>query len=399
MDNQRDESDQQVAGARSATHRLAHLHRFTEVRLAPVKVDLQTNDNRPPVETDVVVVGGGVSGLATARALIASGRSVRVLEASKRAGGRLWSVQSSGGAADMGATWFWPGEERVRALIDDLGIAWHDQALDGDTLVWNGAGIHRIAGNHLDVAAFRFSDGGSSLVEELVESLPSQTVSYGTVVQSIDRAPNGVTIQTSQGPTTSRVVVVALAPSVAIATGLIDPATLTQDVRDAATAIPVWMGATTKAVAVYDAPFWRASGLAGAALCMVNTPLQEIHDMSGPGGSPAMLFGFGSSRSGRPPITPESVALQMGELFGDRAAAPTAVHIRDWSEEPGFSETISDAYHLFGSPHLQRSSWDDRLLWTSTETSTIAPGHLEGALAAAERTTGLIAASWQRLTE
>lgn len=346
-------------------------------------------------DTDVVVVGAGISGLVTARGLIAAGHSVRIVEASENAGGRLQSVETVGGHADLGATWFWPGESRMRALVDELDVAWHDQAIDGDTLFWNGAGIHRIEGNQLDVAAFRFSNGGSSLTDRLVACLPPETIGYDTIVRSIQPTSTGVTTDTTEGTLTSRGVVVALAPSVAMATGLIDPETLTSDVRAAATSIPVWMGAATKAVVVYDDPFWRDSGLAGAAMCMVDSPLQEIHDMSGPGGSPAMLFGFGSSHSGRPSITPESVAHQMDELFGSRGKTPTAVYIRDWSQEPGFRESVSDAYHLFGSPHLQQPSWDGRLLWASTETSTIAPGHLEGALAAAERTTQMIVNNWK----
>jgi len=346
-------------------------------------------------DADIVVVGGGISGLATARYLVAGGRSVRVIEASERAGGRLVSVETVGGAADLGATWFWPGEHRIRTLVKEVGVAWHDQAIDGDTLFWNSAGIQRMPGNHLDAAAFRFSQGGSSLIEQLVAGLPPQTINYSTSVQSIEETSNGVTTHTPQESLTSSAVVIAMAPSVAIATGLIDPASLSEDVRNAATAIPVWMGATTKAVAVYDTPFWRDAGLAGAAMCMVDAPLQEIHDMSGPDGTPAMLFGFGSSHSRRPPITPASVADQMGKLFGSRAATPVAVHIRDWSQESGFHETISDAYHLFGSPHLQGPSWDGRLLWTSTETSTIAPGHIAGALAAAERTTRIILNNWE----
>lgn len=349
------------------------------------------------LDADVVVVGAGVSGLVTARRLIAAGRSVQVVEASEGAGGRLVSVETSGGSADLGATWFWPGEHRIRSLVEELGVLWHDQAIDGDTLFWTSEGIQRLPGNHLDAPAFRFSEGGSSLIHKVIDELPPQTINYATSVLSIEETSNGVATQTSQGPLTSSSVVIALAPSVAMATGLIDPASLTEDVRGAATAIPVWMGATTKAVVVYNTPFWRDAGLAGAAMCMVDAPLQEIHDMSGSTGSPGMLFGFGSSHSRRPPITPASVARQMSELFGNRAATPVAVHIRDWSQEPGFLETISDAYHLFGSRHLQGPSWGGRLLWTSTETSTIAPGHLEGALAAAERTTRIILSNWQTL--
>ena len=42
-------------------------------------------------ETDVVVIGAGIAGLATARSLSAAGRDVIVLESRDRVGGRLLS--------------------------------------------------------------------------------------------------------------------------------------------------------------------------------------------------------------------------------------------------------------------------------------------------------------------
>ncbi len=54
---------------------------------------------------DVIVVGAGVSGLATARDLQAAGRRTLILEARDRIGGRLHTDRSSGTPLDMGASW------------------------------------------------------------------------------------------------------------------------------------------------------------------------------------------------------------------------------------------------------------------------------------------------------
>jgi monoamine oxidase len=74
---------------------------------------------------DVVVVGGGLSGLAAARDLVSRGKSVIVLEGNNRVGGRTWTepVSGSNGAwVDMGAQWVGPTQDRILALIKEFGL-------------------------------------------------------------------------------------------------------------------------------------------------------------------------------------------------------------------------------------------------------------------------------------
>ncbi|OII31646.1 hypothetical protein BIU98_07720 [Curtobacterium sp. MMLR14_010] len=54
---------------------------------------------------DVIVVGAGIAGLATARALALRGASVVVLEARDRIGGRTWTDDTLGVPVDLGASW------------------------------------------------------------------------------------------------------------------------------------------------------------------------------------------------------------------------------------------------------------------------------------------------------
>lgn len=54
---------------------------------------------------DVIVIGAGAAGIAAARKLVDAGKRVIVLEARNRLGGRVWTMDFSNVALDMGAAW------------------------------------------------------------------------------------------------------------------------------------------------------------------------------------------------------------------------------------------------------------------------------------------------------
>src|SRR4051794_31361544 len=76
---------------------------------------------------DVVVVGGGLAGLTTARRLTAAGYSVVVLEARDRVGGRTLNHPISGGKiAEAGGEFVGPTQDRIVALAREVGVGTFD---------------------------------------------------------------------------------------------------------------------------------------------------------------------------------------------------------------------------------------------------------------------------------
>lgn len=89
---------------------------------------------------DVAVVGAGLAGLVTARALAAQGRRVVVLEAADVVGGRTRSAQIGGATVDLGGTFVGPTQDRVLQLARELGCATFPTYSAGHNLVsWRGS--------------------------------------------------------------------------------------------------------------------------------------------------------------------------------------------------------------------------------------------------------------------
>jgi len=98
---------------------------------------------------DVIVIGAGFAGLTAARELVKAGRSVIVIEARDRVGGRvLTHTLADGTALDIGGQWTGPGQDRIIALAKEMGLesfptygadATHIEYANGERITYTGA--------------------------------------------------------------------------------------------------------------------------------------------------------------------------------------------------------------------------------------------------------------------
>ena len=76
---------------------------------------------------DILIIGAGAAGIAAARTALAAGRSVRILEARARVGGRALTDTSLGVPFDLGATWLHDASRNpLTSLAQELGVALQD---------------------------------------------------------------------------------------------------------------------------------------------------------------------------------------------------------------------------------------------------------------------------------
>ena len=92
------------------------------------------------IDTDLCIIGAGLSGLSLATKLQAEGRDVMVLEALDRTGGRVLSQDGY----DLGPSLIWPHNHRILALLDRLGLNSVAQYASGLLVFEDSAGRVRI---------------------------------------------------------------------------------------------------------------------------------------------------------------------------------------------------------------------------------------------------------------
>ncbi|MEI6251598.1 MAG: FAD-dependent oxidoreductase [Mycobacteriaceae bacterium] len=98
-------------------------------------------------DVDYCVVGAGFAGLTAALRLTQAGRSVVLLEARDRVGGRTFTeVLPDGTWIDRGGAWIGPGQDRIKALIAEYGVREYKEYADGDAMMIVDGKKHRYAG-------------------------------------------------------------------------------------------------------------------------------------------------------------------------------------------------------------------------------------------------------------
>jgi monoamine oxidase len=91
------------------------------------------------VEADVCIVGAGYAGLTTARRLTQAGKTVAVLEARDRVGGRIWTQQlDSGATVDRGGGWLAPKHDVAHALAAEMDVSTYKTHVAGKHLLVGG---------------------------------------------------------------------------------------------------------------------------------------------------------------------------------------------------------------------------------------------------------------------
>lgn len=349
----------------------------------------------PVSKTDVLIVGGGLSGLALADRFEREGVDYVLLEARDRLGGRILSVDIDGVGFDLGPTWFWPSQPRMGAIVERFGLKAFEQHCTGGIVTEDqNGGVRHSAGFAAMQGSYRIEGGVGRIIDEFAAVLPPSRIRLNARVRSIEQEAAGILVTYSNDGVPHSIsaehVILAVPPRVAVETISFTPG-LPGQAGQILQSIPTWMAGQAKILAVYDKPYWREKGLSGDAMSR-RGPMIEIHDASAPEG-PAALFGFvGFPSEVRRQHHDQMMKMakhQLARLFGDELLEPRALILQDWSQDP-LTCTARDLTPNIDHPvykplPVKNGLWDSRVRFCVTETATEFGGYLEGALESSER--------------
>ncbi|MGE2815489.1 flavin monoamine oxidase family protein [Mycobacterium heidelbergense] len=129
-------------------------------------------------DVDYCVVGAGFAGLTAALRFKQAGRSVALLEARDRVGGRTFTVTRDDGVwVDRGGAWIGPGQDRIYALMNEFGVPEYKQHNDGDAMMIVGGKKHRYGGSiPWTVSPWAVANLGLGLaaIEKMCKAIPRE---------------------------------------------------------------------------------------------------------------------------------------------------------------------------------------------------------------------------------
>ena len=439
------------------------------------------------IEADVCVVGAGYAGLTAALRLHQAGKTVVVLEARDRIGGRIWTTPLADGTTiDRGGGWLAPKHEVMFKLAAEFGITTYKTYVKGAHLLvgedrtrrytglipkisplavltialaqlrvdrmskklpidapweapkaaeWDATTIADYLGRTgirtklardlfemavrglftgpLDDVSFldllmlvrghgsintlfsiengsqeNLVDGGAgSIAARMAEAL-GDAVHLDAPVRTITQGDDRVTVESAELSVSARHAVVAIPPA------LINDIAFTPALTDDRVTLyrKAVAGPETKALLVYDTPFWREDGFSGQT-SEPNSASEVTLDASPSSGSVGVLasFRFGAVAAKFDDLSEadrrQAVVDRLVARLGPKAAHPVDfVETAWWKEQwtkgcsmAHFPPGVLTSYgRLLREPH-------GRIHWAGTETSVVSHGAMDGAARSGER--------------
>ena len=341
------------------------------------------------MNTSVIIIGAGLTGLLTAYRLQELGFDVKVFEARVRIGGRIHTLQSGNAKVEMGATWFNDSHFHLLDVVEEFKVPYFEQFMTGISYFQTFSNVppQEITVPN-DSPSYRFKNGTIDLLNSIAVKLKPNTIFLNEEVNEVNVIDDDVEVKTVARTLNTDIVITTLPPA-----ALIDQITFTPQLPNEFVSLAeqthTWMQDSIKVALTYKNPFWRAQGKSGTIFSNVG-PLTEFYDQSNVENESYALVGFASGSCAR--FTKEQriekIEAQLKLVFGDNALNYESYHETAWYNEE-FTKSHRQADNLFphqngGHALYQAPLFNNKLFISGAETSKHHSGYMEGAIFAAE---------------
>ncbi len=348
------------------------------------------------LNTDIIIIGAGLTGLTTAMLLLKQGKSIKIIESRLRLGGRIYTLGFEvNQPIEMGATWLGYKHKHLYDFLNELDVEVFIQEL-GNNAIFEPIStsppyLALMPAN--DEPSLRIKGGSTALIKSLADKVGIKNIHLSEKVLSISKSTNSISVTTDKATYQVEKVISTLPPNLLINTIKFNPE-LPDELKSVALATHTWMGDSIKVALSYSKPFWKNENSSGTILSNVG-PVNEMYDHSNFEKNYYALKGFlNGSFFGISKIERKHMVLkQLKKYFGSVVEDYDNYFEQVWMHE---GDTFC-SYNEHVLPHqnnghqiYQQTFLEDRLIIAGSETSPIYPGYMEGAVYSAKTVSNLL---------
>jgi len=341
------------------------------------------------IKTDILIIGGGLTGLTIAYLLRKSKFKVKIVEARNRVGGRINTIYSETNASlEMGATWLGKKHSALGQLLETLNIDVFEQLMGNKAIYEEDAnsGVQLVSIPPNPDPSYRIEGGSSNLIQALVNHLEVDQIDTNQAIKSIQKEETSFVVKSDTHIYQANIIISTLPPFLLKHTIEITPA-LPNDLLNIVEQTHTWMGDSIKAAIAYAQPFWRAKPGTGTIFSNAG-PINEMYDHSNEELGRFGLKGFINSAfyTASKEQREQAVVQQLQKYFGKQAANYLTYEETVWRKER-FTFIPYNGYllphHNNGHPIYRKGYLGGQFFIAGSETANQYPGYMDGAIRSA----------------
>lgn len=340
----------------------------------------------------VIIIGGGLSGLLLAYLLQKEHIKCMILEASPRLGGRIQTIMGPLHCPlELGATWFSDLHPDLLSVTEELGLEKFPQFSSGISFFQTKSfePPQKFYVPESEAPSYRLAGGTQRLTDALDERLETGVVKLNSKVSCVEELDDKLKVSTSEGAEyIADKVVVCIPPQLVCSQLRFYPA-LPLSLAGILPSVQTWMAGSVKFTLEYNTAFWKEKGYSGM-LYSHSGIIIEMYDHSNFENNCFGFTGFLNSNAAdyTVEVREELVRKQLVDLFGAEAGQPVAYFDKVWNNEYILSgnQIIQRPHQNNGHALLQQIYLGGKLFFSGTETAERYAGYMEGAVVAAKRT-------------